>query len=463
MVRLLHVVLVDDLAVHADARVLVDNRLTDGGASADADGSAARQRLALVRLLVVISAHDHGVLNHATLLDVGAEANHGVRNDGAVDEAPVTNSGLRHVSVKELAGGQEARLGVDALASLAVVEGELRRLGVVAVEVRVVERLDGTDILPVPVVKVRLDVHAHLLGGGDDLTAEVVRFGEVSVEQGVHRGGAEDVNAHRRDVRHLLSALGIEAKDGSVHLHRLESIALGLLRKLDDLAGVVDLHETERSGALLVHGHRGDGDVSAHLTVLEDEGLVVHAVKVITGEDDVLVALGLAEEPEVLAHRIRGALEPVLVDRALLRSEHLDEPLAVANANVAVVRLGEVAVQRSRVKLREAVNLVDVGVDAVGDGDVDEAVVRAEGNRGLRAGLRQGVQTRARATTEDDRQDVVSVIGHLGLILGASRGLGLDGDRAGGAHDLLIEGRRERDVCQMKRVWAECARLLRHK
>jgi hypothetical protein len=26
----------------------------------------------------------------------------------------------------------------------------------------------------------------------------------------------------------------------------------------------------------------------------------------------------------------------------------------------------------------------------------------------------------------------------------------------------LIEGRRERDVCQMKRVWAECARLLHH-
>jgi hypothetical protein len=25
----------------------------------------------------------------------------------------------------------------------------------------------------------------------------------------------------------------------------------------------------------------------------------------------------------------------------------------------------------------------------------------------------------------------------------------------------LIEGRRERDVCQMKRVWAECARLHR--
>ena len=306
-----------------------------------------------------------------------------------------------------------------------------------------------------------LDVHAHLLGGGDDLTAEVVRFGEVSVEQGVHRGGAEDVNAHRRDVRHLLSALGIEAKDGSVHLHRLESIALGLLRKLDDLAGVVDLHETERSGALLVHGHRGDGDVSADLTVLEDEGLVVHAVKVITGEDDVLVALGLAEEPEVLAHRIRGALEPVLVDRALLRSEHLDDPWRLPTPTLLLY-----AWERWRfseaVELREAVNLVEGGVDAVGDGDVDEAVVRAEGNRGLRAGLRQGVQTRARATTEDDRQDVVSVIGHLGLILGASRGLGLDGDRAGGAHDLLIEGRRERDVCQMKRVWAECARLLRH-
>ena len=127
----------------------------------------------------------------------------------------------------------------------------------------------------------------------------------------------------------------------------------------------------------------------------------------VTGEDDVLVALGLGEEPEVLAHGISGALEPVLVHRALLRGENLDETLAVVGADVAVVRLGEVTVERRRVELREAVDLVDVGVDAVGHGQVDEPVVGAEGNRGLGAGLGEGVQTGTRTTAEDDAEDVL--------------------------------------------------------
>jgi len=436
VVSVLHVVLVDDLAVHADARVLVDDRAADGRAGTDADRRAAREGLALVRLLVVVSTHDHGVLDHAPLLDGRAEADHGVGDDGLLDEAAVTDGGAGHVGVEELAGGQEAGLRVDGGA--AVVERELRLLGVVAVQVRVVERLNGTDILPVAVVQESLDVHAHVLGGGDDLAAEVVGLGEVLVEQRLHRLRGEDVDAHGRDEGHLLGALLVEAKDGGVHRHRLQGVALGLLREVNDATGIVDLHETERRGALLVHGDGGDSDVGANLAVLLDEGAVVHAVQVVTGEDDVLVALGLGEEPEVLAHGISGALEPVLVHRALLRGENLDETLAVVGADVAVVRLGEVTVERRRVELRKAVDLVDVGVDAVGHGDVDEAVVGAERNRGLGAGLRQGVEAGTRAAAKDDRQHVVRGVGHLGLIRGGGGHLRLDGDRAGGADHLRL-------------------------
>jgi hypothetical protein len=66
-----------------------------------------------------------------------------------------------------------------------------------------------------------------------------------------------------------------------------------------------------------------------------------------------------------------------------------------------------VAVERGGVELREAVHLVDVGVDAVGHGQVDEPVVGAEGNRGLGAGLGEGVQTGTRTTAEDDAEDVL--------------------------------------------------------
>ena len=71
----------------------------------------------------------------------------------------------------------------------------------------------------------------------------------------------------------------------------------------------------------------------------------------------------------------------VLVDGALLRGENLDEALTVEGSDVAVVRLGQVSL---KTELNgEAVHLVDVGVDAVGHRDVDEAVVRARGTAGL--------------------------------------------------------------------------------
>ena len=301
--------------------------------------------------------------------------------------------------------GEEARLGVDGGTSL--VEAELGLLGVVAREVSVEKCLDGTDILPVAIVEECLNVHAEVLGVGDDLTTEVVAAGEFLHKQLLHGPGVEDVDTHGRDVRHLLGALGIETEDGGVHRHRLEGVALGLLGEVDDLAGVINLHEAERRGALLIHGHGGDGDVSLGLAMLQDEGLVVHAVEVITGKDDVLVALGLVEEPDVLAHSICGALEPVLVLGRLLRGEHLDETLAVVGADVVVVRLRKVSVERGGVELREAVHLVDVGVDAVGHGQVDEPVVGAKGNRGLGAGLGERIQAGARTTAEDDAEDIL--------------------------------------------------------
>ncbi len=69
------------------------------------------------------------------------------------------------------------------------------------------------------------------------------------------------------------------------------------------------------------------------------------------------------------------------------------------------------AVERRRVELREGVDLGDVGVDAVGYGDVDQAVVGAQGHGGLGAVLGQGVEARAGAAAQDDAQDGLAVVG----------------------------------------------------
>lgn len=53
------------------------------------------------------------------------------------------------------------------------------------------------------------------------------------------------------------------------------------------------------------------------------------------------------------------------------------------------------AVKRGGVELGEDVDLVDVAVEAVADGDVDEPVVSAEGNGGFGSLFGERVETRS--------------------------------------------------------------------
>jgi len=125
---------------------------------------------------------------------------------------------------------------------------------------------------------------------------------------------------------------------------------------------------------------------------------------VVAGEDDDVLhqaVLDVAEHPRVLAHGVRGALEPVSVGRRLRCREHLHEALT-RNA-LSVVRLAQVAVERGRVELREDVDLGDAAVQAVAHRHVDQAVRAADWHRRLGALLGQGVQAAAGTTAEDDR------------------------------------------------------------
>mmetsp|Transcript_13711 Transcript_13711/g.45106 ORF Transcript_13711/g.45106 Transcript_13711/m.45106 type:complete len:368 (-) Transcript_13711:407-1510(-) len=334
---LLDAVLVRDAAIHADACVLIDDGVLDGGASADADGGAARERLALVLRLVVIRAHDEGVLDGAILFDARAEADDGVLDGGALDEAAVADDGVHHLGLGHLGRREEAALGVDG--GVAVVEGEVGRFALGEREVGAVKGADGSDVLPVSVKEVSLHVVAEVLRARDDLPAKVERLRHRVLEELPHHLRLEDVDAHRGDVRHLLGALRVEAEDGGVAAHRRERVALRLFRKLHNLARVVNLHDAERRGALLVHRERRHRDVGAALAVLHHEILVVHAVEVVPGQNQVVLGVGLAEEPLVLANSVRRALEPVGPVRRLLRREHLHKPLVLVVAHVGVVRL----------------------------------------------------------------------------------------------------------------------------
>ena len=117
-----------------------------------------------------------------------------------------------------------------------------------------------------------------------------------------------------------------------------------------------------------------------------DQLAVIHPVEMIAGEDQVVVGVVPHEVARGLPHGVGRALIPVRVVGRLLGGEDLDEPLA---ERVHPVGLRDVPVERRRVELRQHEDAADVGMQAVADRDVDQAVAAADRDRRLRPMLRQ--------------------------------------------------------------------------
>ena len=84
------------------------------------------------------------------------------------------------------------------------------------------------------------------------------------------------------------------------------------------------------------------------------------------------------------------------------RLRYLNKASAAVAAYICIVGLGEMPVEAGRVELGQAVDFIDIGVDAVGDRDVNQTVVRPQGNSRLRPLFGQRVQPRACSPSEDD-------------------------------------------------------------
>ena len=76
--------------------------------------------------------------------------------------------------------------------------------------------------------------------------------------------------------------LGIQTQHSGIHTHSVQCCAFRLLCEVDDAAGVVDLHDAEGLGPLPVHGQRCHCDCGPRVAVCLHEGIVVHAVQVVT-------------------------------------------------------------------------------------------------------------------------------------------------------------------------------------
>ena len=147
------------------------------------------------------------------------------------------------------------------------------------------------------------------------------------------------------------------------------------------------------------HGNGGDGDVGAGLDVLVDDLAEIHAIQLVAAQDQQVIEIVIQKMDQVFAHGVGRALIPGGVGKGLFRREDFHE---AAGEMVELVGLRNVAVQRGGIELRQQINAAQAGVDAVGDGDVDEAVFARERHGRFGAVLGERKQARALPAAHDD-------------------------------------------------------------
>ena len=110
-----------------------------------------------------------------------------------------------------------------------------------------------------------------------------------------------------------------------------------------------------------------------------------------------------ADGVNILVHRVCRALVP-LFTHSLHRRQYFDELSHLASQNVPA--LADVPVQRQRLVLGENVDSPQVRVDAIGEGDIDDAVDAAEGDGRFRPVARQGIESLPRPSRQQNSQGV---------------------------------------------------------
>ena len=115
-----------------------------------------------------------------------------------------------------------------------------------------------------------------------------------------------------------------------------------------------------------------------------------------------------ADGVDVLVDGVGGALVPGLGD-ALHGGKDLDEFAEFVGDDRAPA-LADVAVEREGLVLGEDVDVAQVGVDAVGEGDVDDAVLAGEGNGRLGAIAGQGKESFAGTTGKQNTERISHIL-----------------------------------------------------
>ncbi len=157
-------------------------------------------------------------------------------------------------------------------------------------------------------------------------------------------------------------------------------------------------------GKVLLHLDDRHGKIGVFFQVIGDHLPVVHLVDVVSRKDEDQVGAVLLQDIDVLVDGVGGSQVPVFSDSLLGRNE-VDEFIQLGVEDVPT--LEDMAVEGKGFVLGEQVDPADSGIQAVAQGEVDDAVDAAEGNGRLGPILGKGIESFSPSARQDHRQDSI--------------------------------------------------------
>ena len=129
----------------------------------------------------------------------------------------------------------------------------------------------------------------------------------------------------------------------------------------------------------VVFGSTGQGNGGPCRTVGPNEGAKIHAIELVRRKNDYVGESFPFDVAEVVSEGIRRALVPVACLIGLLGGQGFDE---ASVKRVGLVGVGDMTMKRCALVLGQDENSPNAGVDAVTDGDINEAVFAGQRHRG---------------------------------------------------------------------------------
>ena len=264
--------------------------------------------------------------------------------------------------------------GIDAPGGVVKGDGRVR---LQQLHVGFPQALGGAHVLPVALEGIGEHAAAGVQHGGQHVLAEIVgRFFVFVVgdEEFADALPVENVDAHGGQVVFGLGRLFVEFHHPEV------------------LVGVED---AEAGSLFHGHPHHGDGAVRLVLFMVSDEAAVVHLVDVVAGQDQQQFGIVAVHEIHVLENGVGRAAVPFAGGGFHVRRQ--DEGPAGAGVQVPGSAGADIGVELQRLVLGKHAYGVDTGISAVGQGEIDDLVLAAEGHRGLGPVLGEDAQAAALA------------------------------------------------------------------